>query len=281
MKEVHVLMNFRINDKRWRKGSISGRICAFAVCFVMLGLLAAVPAFADDTYIVVGGTAGGLAPAGNVNSGASAVTGSNGVVIGTPAAISSAGTQQTVVANGNGDTVVVVSDGVKNTTVTVAATGNNAVNGAVIGNAIPDAAARTVAVPDSGITVTPDLVTGLRAEIFEKTNAFRAENGLHALSYNADLQTAANTRAQESAVQFNHIRPDGSEAFTVVTVDYNVTGENLIQAENGIVSAEILMETWKNSGTHRMNLLHPSYTSMAVGVYQENGMTFVSQVFIG
>ena len=101
------------------------------------------------------------------------------------------------------------------------------------------------------------------------------------MSYNADLQAAANTRAKESAVQFNHVRPDGSEAYTVVTVDYNITGENLIQAENSIATADTLMETWKNSGTHRMNLLHPSYTSMAVGIYQENGMTFVSQVFIG
>ena len=277
-------MNIRMKNKHGRKNCLTGRKIALMLCLVLLGSLAAVPAFADDTYVVIGGTqtvangtASGFTSGGTVSSGLSSTIGSNGIVIGAPISGTSSGMQQTVVANGNGDTFVVVSDGVKSSTVTVATTAN----GTVIGNTVSNGTAQTVAISDAGITVAAATVTGLRAEIFEKTNAFRVENGLNTLSYNDDLQAAANTRAQESARQFNHVRPDGSEAHTVVTVDYHVTGENLIQAENSIVTSDILMETWKNSGTHRMNLLHPSYTSMAVGVYQENGMTFVSQVFIG
>ncbi len=288
-------MNIQMNVKKAQKGRVFSRGIAFALCLFILVSLATVTAFADDTMVVLGGA---QAVNNGFSTASASVSGNTvsqpvGVVIGaesTPNNIMPISNgQQTVVSNGNKDTVVVVSDGVKTSTVTVSTAASNAANGSgmitVIGNiasnVIPNGAAQTTSDPDAGITVAAATVSGLRAEIFEKTNAFRTENGLTALSYNNDLQAAANTRAQESAVQFNHVRPDGSEAYTVVTVDYNITGENLIQAENRIVTADTLMETWKNSGTHRMNLLHPSYKSMAVGIYQENGMTFVSQVFIG
>ena len=283
-------MKIRINYK----SHVTCRVIALVLCLTMAGSLLALPAFADDTYYVVGGAQ----VANSENSGGYRTTDSNisgntilrtGVVIGADRLAggiqANNNSQQTVVVNNNHESVTVVSDGITVNTVTVSTGSANRVNsisGNVVSNIVPNSAVQTVATKDNtSLTVTASSVSGLRAEIFEKTNAFRAENGLNVLSYNDDLQAAANTRAQESAVQFNHVRPDGSEAHTVVTVDYHVTGENLIQAENSIATSDILMEAWKNSGTHRMNLLHPSYTSMAVGIYQENGMTFVSQVFLG
>ena len=280
-------MNVRIKNKR----RMTGRVIAFALCLILTGSMAAIPAFADDTFVVIGGTQAinsGIYSGYNVvgsNFSGNALTQTAGVVIGsdnlTGSIQANNNSQQTVVVNNNSETITVVSDGITTNTVTVSNPVNNSMTGTTTGTVLSNGTAQVVATSEAGSTVVASSVSGLRAEIFEMTNAFRAENGLNTLSYNDDLQAAANTRAQESAVQFNHVRPDGSEAHTVVTVDYHVTGENLIQAENSIVSADILMETWKNSGTHRMNLLHPSYTSMAVGVYQENGMTFVSQIFLG
>jgi uncharacterized protein YkwD len=41
------------------------------------------------------------------------------------------------------------------------------------------------------------------------------------------------------------------------------------------------MDTWMNSPTHRNNILLPSFTKMAVGIYVSNGTTYVSTVFVG
>ena len=101
------------------------------------------------------------------------------------------------------------------------------------------------------------------------------------LSYSADLQASADIRAKESVQNFSHLRPDGRGCETAVTVDYTVTGENLIQVTSEFATADIMMDTWMNSPSHRHNILLQSFTKMAVGIYVSNGTTYVSTVFVG
>ena len=129
--------------------------------------------------------------------------------------------------------------------------------------------------------ITPAAPTGMAAELFAKVNKVRSENGLATLKYSNDLQSIANLRAQESTVSFGHTRPDGSHCSTAVTVDWNVTGENLIQVTSAYATADLMMETWMNSPTHKYNILLDKFTDMAVGVWETNDTTFVSLVFIG
>ena len=123
--------------------------------------------------------------------------------------------------------------------------------------------------------------TGLAAELLAKVNAVRAENGVGSLKYSAALQSIADTRAKESVVSFGHTRPDGSHCSTAVTVDWNVTGENLIQVTSAYATADLMMETWMNSPTHKYNILLSQFTDMAIGTTVENGTTYVSMIFIG
>ena len=132
--------------------------------------------------------------------------------------------------------------------------------------------------PVAAATAEP---TGLAAELLAKVNQVRAENGVGAVKYSAALQSIADTRAKESVVSFGHTRPDGSHCSTAVTVDWNVTGENLIQVTSEYATADLMMETWMNSETHKYNILLSQFTDMAIGTTVENGTTYVSMVFIG
>lgn len=141
-----------------------------------------------------------------------------------------------------------------------------------------NAAAPADVLPVAAASAEP---TGLAAELLAKVNQVRAENGVGAVKYSAALQSIADTRAKESVVSFGHTRPDGSHCSTAVTVDWNVTGENLIQVTSAYATADLMMETWMNSETHKYNILLSQFTDMAIGTTVENGTTYVSMVFIG
>lgn len=147
----------------------------------------------------------------------------------------------------------------------------------------------TTTIDDSEITIPTESAsdktidpTELGKEIFELTNKEREEYELMPLTYNDDIQAAADIRAKEIAQHFSHTRPDGSSCHTVVEdIDYYVTGENLIKADNPIATAEQMLKTWMNSEGHRNNILLADYESMAVGVYVTDDITYAVQIFLG
>lgn len=117
-------------------------------------------------------------------------------------------------------------------------------------------------------------------DIFALVNQARMDAELEPLTYNLDLQDAANVRAREITELFSHTRPDGHEFGSAIKLDYRVAGENLIMADDEIASAEELMDTWMNSEGHRANILSPYYTSMAIGLCRSDGVTYVVQLFL-
>ena len=122
----------------------------------------------------------------------------------------------------------------------------------------------------------------LIADIFSRVNDERKDNGLNELTYNADLQEAANIRAKEASEMFSHTRPDGSSCHSIVeNFDYFVTGENLILADKQIATASRMVEEWMNSEGHKHNILLKDFTSTAIGVTEKAGQVFVAQIFIG
>ena len=147
----------------------------------------------------------------------------------------------------------------------------------------------TTTIDDSEITIPTDAATEqaiipeiLSKEIFELTNKEREKYELTALTYNDNIQAAADLRAKEISESFSHTRPDGTDCHTVVEdIDYFVTGENLIMADNPIATAEHMLKTWMDSEGHRNNILLADYESMAVGIYEKNGITYGVQIFLG
>lgn len=119
--------------------------------------------------------------------------------------------------------------------------------------------------------------TGLRAEALEacnKINEIRIEAGFNSLAWNKNLETVASVRAKECSKIFSHTRPDGSEW---CTVDSRIQGgENLAF---GYETAEECVNAWMNSKTHRDNILYPDFESVAISIYEDNGIYYWSQQF--
>lgn len=106
-------------------------------------------------------------------------------------------------------------------------------------------------------------------QVFKLTNEFRAEKGKPAYKKLDALNNAAVTRAWEILCDYrsDHKRPDG-QSFTSVFAEYGIKysqcGENIAAGQN---TPESVVEAWKNSQSHRDNMLSDKYTYMGVGMY--------------
>jgi len=98
--------------------------------------------------------------------------------------------------------------------------------------------------------------------LLKMVNDLRAENGLAPLSWSDDLASCANVRAAELPYasddqNMSHIRPDGSEWWTVnPSIMY---GENIACGQQ---SASEVFQAWVNSPSHKDNMLNPDYKTM-------------------
>ena len=278
---------------------------SLVLCLAFCASLFALPAFADSTVIVIGG------PVGQTQSGSIAAQSPLNSISG----IDSSGT---VIVAGAGNAPVQSTASADTTSLaSVIVMPNGSIqkisSSQPVQQAQTTAQAKTVAqtqsiVPEQDIQISsaqaqtttsgvPAVVIeqsnsaqslttalsldNLAAELLKQINQKRTANGLSMLSYSADLQASADIRAKESVQNFSHLRPDGRGCETAVTVDYAVTGENLIQVTNEFATADIMVDTWMNSPSHRNNILLASFTKMAVGIYVSNGTTYVSTIFVG
>lgn len=121
----------------------------------------------------------------------------------------------------------------------------------------------------------------LAQEIFRLVNEARKKNGVPVLTYNKEIQDAADLRAKEASESFSHTRPDGSSCHDVIELEYYATGENLLMADKEIATAENMMNSWMNSESHRANILLEDFTEMAVGIYEKDDIVYATQIFLG
>lgn len=120
---------------------------------------------------------------------------------------------------------------------------------------------------------------GEKGEVLRLVNAERANAGLSALEYRADVQSAADTRANETTQLFDHVRPDGSSCFTVLDgIKKTAAGENI--AEYYETPAQV-MNGWMNSPDHKSNILNAKFTGLAVGIAEKDGKKYWVQIFVG
>ena len=140
------------------------------------------------------------------------------------------------------------------------------------------------AVPAEDTTIpepTAVIEDELAEEIYNLVNEERSKKGLSSLAYNFKLQKAADLRAKEASEKFSHTRPNGTSCYTVFPEDYSVAGENLIMSDKQIATGHVLMNTWMDSQGHRDNILKDDYTSIAIGIYEKDGIVYASQLFLG
>lgn len=116
-------------------------------------------------------------------------------------------------------------------------------------------------------------------EVVRLVNVERKGSGRRELVVDPRLTQAANIRAQEISILFEHVRPDGSSSFTVVEemgIRYFAVGENIAYNHK---SPEAVMKAWMNSPGHKRNILDPDYNSIGVGVTTVNGSKYAVQLF--
>ena len=114
--------------------------------------------------------------------------------------------------------------------------------------------------------------TSLRSEAmraFNLVNSQRAAEGLDALVWDNNLESASAVRAQECSESFSHTRPNGKPWHTV---NSNIMGgENLAY---GYYDANSAVDAWMDSPTHRENILWPEFTKIAISVYAADDGTY-------
>ncbi len=109
--------------------------------------------------------------------------------------------------------------------------------------------------------------------VLKLVNQERSAAGLSSLTMDKDLLNAAMQRAAETSVYFDHTRPSGDSCFTVSAKAY---GENIAA---GQTTASSVMNSWMNSSGHKANILGSGYTTIGIGCFKQNGMTFWVQLF--
>lgn len=117
-------------------------------------------------------------------------------------------------------------------------------------------------------------------QIAKLVNEERAKAGLHPLSFDTEIASAAQIRANEIKTSFSHTRPDGRKFSSVLTdngIRFTGAGENIAWGQK---TPEQVMEAWMNSDGHRANILNAKFTKIGVGQYRNAaGRNYWVQLF--
>ena len=104
--------------------------------------------------------------------------------------------------------------------------------------------------------------------LLDGTNAQRTDNSLGALSLNAQLDQAAQTKANDMVARdyWSHTTPDNQTPWTFISAagyNFQTAGENLAY---GFDSSSNTITGWMNSPGHRANILNSTYLEVGFGI---------------
>ena len=119
-------------------------------------------------------------------------------------------------------------------------------------------------------------------QVIYLTNLQRISAGLPPYQTAPSLKKIAFERSAELTSSFSHIRPDGSECWTIfdnTDIQWTSTGENIAYESFG--TAENVMSVWMKSTNHRGNILSEDYNYIGVGVTPNSkGVYYWTQLFL-
>jgi hypothetical protein len=106
------------------------------------------------------------------------------------------------------------------------------------------------------------------SSLLQETNEERIGTGLNGLTLNAQLNQAAQAKADDMAARdyWSHNTPDGNPPwvfFTNAGYSYQAAGENLAY---GFDSSTEAVAGWMNSPGHKANILNDSYKEVGFGI---------------
>lgn len=114
-------------------------------------------------------------------------------------------------------------------------------------------------------TVQPQTEQELIAELLRLVNLHRTKAGLQSVSSFDEINQAAQTRAVEIAEKREHIRPDGTDFFTVLdeyAVEFSRTAENIGCGQTNAIDS---ISAWMTSPEHKKIILDPEFTTVGIG----------------
>lgn len=141
------------------------------------------------------------------------------------------------------------------------------------------------------VTVPGTLRYDYAQRILELVNIERVNNGLSPLTLNKSLTRQAMQRAADLVINFSHTRPNGNTFSGVDKFYLNgevidnrdgpdevvyPAGENITA---GHETPEEAVEGWMNSPSHRFNILTPTFESIGIGCFVNNGIHYWVQLF--
>lgn len=125
----------------------------------------------------------------------------------------------------------------------------------------------------------------IEAQIRQRINEIRQEQGLSELQVNEKLAEVARRYSQQMAEQnfFSHTSPTGStleQRVQSAGIVYMLVGENLFKSTNIPQPVNAAVEGWMDSPGHRENILRSQYRETGVGVWQDGETYYVTQLFL-
>jgi uncharacterized protein YkwD len=139
--------------------------------------------------------------------------------------------------------------------------------------------------PETDIQAQSDAIAQMEAQIHQRINEIRQENGLDRLENNERLVQVARDYSQKMARQefFSHTGPEGStpaERVRSAGINYRVVGENLFKSTNAPEPVSLAVEGWMNSPGHRENILRDAFTETGIGIWRDGNTYYVTQLFM-
>ncbi len=117
-----------------------------------------------------------------------------------------------------------------------------------------------------------------RSSLLQATNHDRSDYHVAALNLNAQLDQAAQTKANDMATRnyWSHNTPEGNPPWVFITnagYQYKSAGENLAY---GFITSEDTVAGWMNSPEHKANMLNKNFVDVGFGFanssnYQNSG----------
>jgi hypothetical protein len=111
------------------------------------------------------------------------------------------------------------------------------------------------------------LYADFESDVIDLVNVERAAQGLHPLSYDHSLATAAQDHSEDMGLQgyFSHTSLDGRtvpDRITAAGYSYNTYGENIAC---GQPTPEDVIDAWMSSSGHKANILNSNFCDIGVG----------------
>ena len=134
-----------------------------------------------------------------------------------------------------------------------------------------------------GYDISGYAVGSLEYAIRDQINAARAENSLPELGLDGRLCAIAGCRAYELPLLWSHTRPDG-RGYATVLEDYGYGAAavtELLVYGSGSGDAGQMVSQWLASESHRKSLVSEGFTTVGVGVFRVNGITYVCCLLVG